>query len=42
VTTSYDQYDQHGNWIHSTDYISVPNSDPRVDSVTTRTITHYE
>lgn len=42
VTTSYDQYDQHGSWIHSTDSTTVPNSEPRVDSDTTRTITYYE
>jgi hypothetical protein len=42
TTTSYDRYDEHGNWVHSTEYITQPNSQPRVQSVTTRDISYYE
>lgn len=44
LTTNYSENDrdEHGNWIRLTQYVARPNSEPKVNSVTTRKITYYE
>lgn len=44
LTTNYSENDrdEHGNWIRATQYVTRPNSEPKVNSVTTRKITYYE
>jgi hypothetical protein len=44
LTMNYSENDrdEHGNWIRATQYITRPNSEPKVNSVTTRKITYYE
>jgi len=44
LTTNYSENDRdkHGNWTRATQYTTLPNSEPRINSVTTRKISYYE